>query len=151
MGWELGEVGEELRKAGFRSISEFSRQYGVCRADVRASFKCGYSRWPRRTWGLSNAKAHPLYFTYRNMLARCYDPLAQYFHLYGGRNIRVCGRWYVSFWNFVEDMGPKPSADHSIDRIDNDGDYTPENCRWATWTEQANNRRPNQLNKTGGV
>ncbi len=80
------------------------------------------------------------------MIKRCGNPNTKQYADYGGRGITVCERWKTSFENFLADMGVKPSPTHSIDRFpNNDGNYEPGNCRWATRAEQCLNRRNNRL------
>ena len=84
---------------------------------------------------------HPLYATWLSMIARCDKPGNNRYQYYGGRGITVCDRWRNSVSAFIQDVGDKPTPEHSIDRIDVNGNYEPGNVRWATLKEQRSNRQ----------
>lgn len=106
-----------------------------------------------RKHGIVNGGAHRAEIdSYQHMKNRCLNPRDAAFDRYGGRGICICARWVngedgrSGFQCFFEDMGPRPSKDHSLDRFpDNDGNYEPDNCRWATKKQQARNRRSNRI------
>ena len=87
-------------------------------------------------------------YVWRDMKSRCNNPNHKSYHNYGGRGITICDQW-SKFENFYADMGDRPTQNHSIDRRDNDGNYEPKNCRWATATEQGRNQRLKKGNKSG--
>lgn len=97
----------------------------------------------KNTHGMTHSR---VYYTWRNMINRCSSPKNSHYIHYGGRGIKVCKRW-LSFKNFLADMG-EPGTGMSIDRIDNDGNYEPGNCRWATSTQQAWNQRKSPKSKS---
>ena len=83
---------------------------------------------------------HPLYQVWQGMKARCYNPNNKHYPNYGGRGIKVCDRWINNFNQFIADMGNRPKG-YTIDRIDNNSNYTPQNCKWSSKKEQQRNRR----------
>lgn len=98
-------------------------------------------------------KSNPDYRIYRiwtGIKTRCYDTKSVAYPWYGKRGITMCDRWHESFENFLSDMGLPPSNKHSIDRIDNDGNYEPGNCRWATKIEQGRNTRRKRMVRAFG-
>ena len=120
--------------------------YTVSGSDLR----CGVSKQcvkcrPRRHGHIVDGISSPDYRSYMSMKARCTNPNAEGYENYGGRGISVCKRWRRSFQHFLDDMGPRPSLQHSLDRIDNEGNYTPRNCHWATAKQQGRNRRNNRM------
>lgn len=96
----------------------------------------------RTTHGMSYTPEHVAWLSMRS---RCYRTTDRRYKDYGGRGIRVCGRWLESFQNFFADVGLRPSPKHSIDRIDVNGNYEPGNVRWATAEEQQRNRTDSRL------
>jgi hypothetical protein len=108
------------------------------------SLSCGcLCREISRSRGTHYMSKTPIYRVWRSMISRCENSNNSQFHLYGGRGVTVCRRWRESFAAFRDDMGQKPTSSHSLDRIDNNGNYEPGNVRWATAKEQAANLRKN--------
>ena len=106
---------------------------------------CGCKEAVKTTHGKSGTA---IYRIWKHMIDRCENERDAGFYRYGGRGITVCERWKV-FENFYADMGDRPRG-RSIDRIDNNGNYEPSNCRWATWTEQGCNKRNNRIVSVNG-
>lgn len=154
-----GLVSSELTVIGYDGFTDhghYKIHYWLCRcscgkvvsiaganllADRCRSCGCKKSAYigiGHTTHGRSKTPEHNIWCAMRQ---RCGNPSDNGYEYYGARGITVCERWRDSFENFYEDMGPRPSSGHSIDRINNDGNYEPSNCRWATRLVQAHNSR----------
>lgn len=132
----LCDCGREVKGRSDQLLSGNTRSCGCL--FVEASKKAKFKKH-----GLSKS---PIHHIYRNIKDRCNNPKNKNYHLYGGRGIKISEHWLGEngFINFYNDMGDRPKGT-SVDRINNDGNYEPGNCRWATTKQQANNRRkPNK-------
>ena len=121
-----------------------SRSCGCLRREIHRS------RHPVREVGHERGKSNPLWGIYQSIKTRCYNVKNANYANYGARGIGMCDRWRDNFDAFVDDMGERPEG-ASVDRIDNDGWYSPENCRWANRFEQAKNTRKVRLVTWKGV
>ena len=122
---------------------------GYCRKHYARWYHYGDAKFVKKVVG-ENRTAHPLYKAYHAMHDRCENPNNTHYEYYGGRGISVCKRWSGNrgFPNFLKDMGERPDG-YSLDRINNNGNYEPKNCRWATKATQSYNQRISVVNTSG--
>ena len=137
------DCGGETRAFAYDLRAGKVKSCGCYNRDIGKNIKHGHAR--------KGVKRDPLYSVWASMLQRCSNPSGKTWQHYGLRGITVCERWRKSFENFLEDMGERPSPEHSIDRIDVNGNYEPSNCRWATRDEQSLNKRSTVLVTVGDV
>jgi len=141
---------DKLNTIRWECICECGNQTVVRSNDLRRGkiIGCGCMRGARNGVLRHSRKTHRKeYSIWSTMKGRCSNPKNQNYPAYGGRGISVCDRWLNSFENFIEDMGPKPTDDSSIERVDVNGNYCPENCIWIPLKDQWKNRRTRGLKR----
>jgi len=140
----------ELPKSDNKRWIEVRCDCGNVRTIFFYSFNLGHSRSCGCQHGTHHLSQTPVYQAWASILQRCYNPKHPHFDLWGGRGITVCQEWREGFEAFYRDMGPKPTPLHSIDRIDNDGNYEKTNCRWTTKDVNSSNQRRASFLEIGG-
>lgn len=142
----LGDAPKLGKRLRVRVRCECGREYEIYRFAVGKTQSCGCVKSKKLVERLTThgQSGRSEYSIWAAMKARCSNPSARHFGRYGGRGICVCGEWAGSFEAFFRDVGPRPSPCHSLDRIDNDGNYEPGNVRWAIQAEQNRNRSNNK-------
>lgn len=151
----LGRLPPGNKNVMWRCVCDCGQTY-VCAASNLArgnTVSCGCFRSEQssarqRTHGLSRTAE---YIIWTGMINRCHSPINNGYKNYGERGIAVCDRWRDSFEAFLQDMGPRPSSQFSIERKDNRQGYSPDNCKWATGHEQGRNKRTNRFIEIDGV
>jgi hypothetical protein len=132
--WECQcDCGTSVVVRGGNLVAGHTKSCGCCQRES--------ARAARTTHGMSKSQEYKIW---RGMLDRCENPNHTFYHLYGGRGIEICEEWHC-FESFYADMGARPSPKHTLDRIDNDGGYSPANCRWATSVQQQGNRTNSRI------
>lgn len=138
----LCDCGNSIVARGANLVNNTTKSCGCLKNEMLA--KAGESSRYQKTLDVyRQGKIIPSYYIWHSMMTRCYEPKYKKFHDYGGRGITVCDRWH-EYKNFLADMGEPPEG-LTIERTDNNGNYSPENCKWATDTEQGRNKRNNRL------
>ena len=165
---EVISLSEERRQSGTKRHLAYCKcdcgrfttveKYNLVTGNTRRCNNCSRANKSllKRTHGNSDCfkRRNPLgykcYVAHQRIKDRCNDPKNKRYKDYGARGVSVCQRWMDSYESFRADMGLPPSKSHQIDRIDNDGDYSPDNCRWVTHQENSNNKRNNHFVTANG-